>query len=91
MKVGDDRYRFQVTLRHEDTGWDHFANAWEVLGPDGEILATRVLGHPHVNEQPFTRSLSGVKIPKDIKVVTLRARDLVHGYGGRTLKVTLPE
>ena len=49
-------FDIDVTLRHADTGWDHYANRWEVIGPDGRVLATRVLYHPHVNEQPFTRS-----------------------------------
>ena len=83
-------YRFDVTLHHKDTGWDHYANAWEVLSPDGSLLAKRVLYHPHVNEQPFTRSLSAVKIPKDIKKVTIRGHDLVHKFGGRTITVELP-
>ena len=44
----------------------------------------------HVEEQPFTRSLSGVKIPDGITKVTVRAHDLVHEYGGKVVTVTLP-
>lgn len=86
---GDHSYRFDVTLKHADTGWDHYANRWEVLAPDGTILATRVLAHPHVNEQPFTRSLSGVKIPQEVKQVEIRGHDSVHAYGGRTITVKI--
>ena len=82
-----DSYTFNVTVKHNDTGWEHFANRWEVLLPNGKILATRKLMHPHIKEQPFTRSLSGIKIPKGIKFVIIRAHDLVHGYGGKKLKV----
>ena len=74
-------YRFDVTLLHEDEGWDHYADAWEVLDPDGNLLATRVLAHPHVNEQPFTRSLTGVEIPDGLTTVLIRGRDNVHGVG----------
>lgn len=80
---------FSVTVQHEDSGWDHFANQWEVLSLDGEILGVRVLHHPHVNEQPFTRSLTGVSIPPSIKTVRFRARDSVHGYGGKEVIVEL--
>jgi len=52
-----------VTLSHPDTGWDHYANSWEVRAPDGRHLDTRVLVHPHVTEQPFTRSLRLKTIP----------------------------
>jgi len=83
-------YSFHVTVQHADTGWDHYADKWDVVGPDGTILGTRVLLHPHVNEQPFTRSLSGVKIPADTKAVTVRAHDKVHGWGGKTITVDLP-
>lgn len=81
---------FNVTLKHADSGWDHYADKWEVLAPDGTVLGTRVLYHPHVNEQPFTRSLSGVKIPAGINQVTIRGRDSVHGFGGVEQQVTLP-
>jgi hypothetical protein len=83
-------WRFDVTVRHSDEGWDHYADAWDVLSPDGAVLATRVLLHPHEYEQPFTRSLTGVEIPAGIDAVSIRAHDSVHGYGGITLKVTLP-
>ena len=82
--------RFDVTVRHADEGWDHYANRWEILTPDGEILATRELLHPHDDEQPFTRSLTNVGIPADLSEVVVRAHDLVHEYGGTELVVELP-
>ena len=86
----DQGYRIEVTVRHADEGWDHYADRWEVLSPDGTVLATRVLHHPHVEEQPFTRSLNGVRIPEGIDEIIVRARDSRDGYGGRTLRVKLP-
>ncbi len=88
---GDRIFTFFVTLRHDDQGWDHYANKWEIVAPDGRLLGTRVLVHPHVEEQPFTRSLGGIKIEPDIQQVTIRAHDSVHGYGGKTMIVELPE
>jgi hypothetical protein len=82
-------FSFAVTLRHADTGWDHYADRWEVLTMDGEILATRTLFHPHVNEQPFTRSLSGVAVPAGTSSVRVRSHDSVHEYGGPELVVNL--
>ncbi len=87
---GERTYRFSATVRHADDGWDHYADRWVVLTPDGEALDTRVLHHPHENEQPFTRSLGGVEIPEGISRVRIRARDSVHGYGGREGTVELP-
>ena len=58
------------------------------MAPAGRVLATRVLLHPHVDEQPFTRSHS-VKIPRDVDEVTVRAHDKVHGYGGAEMTVAL--
>lgn len=74
-------WRFSVTVRHPDTGWEHYADKWQVLGPDGTVLGERVLLHPHVDEQPFTRSLSGVAIPSGTGQVTVRAHDSVDGWG----------
>jgi hypothetical protein len=81
---------FVVTLRHADEGWKHYANRWEVISPDGEVLGTRVLRHPHVEEQPFTRSLPGVEIPEASGELRIRAHDSVHGYGGKETLVTVP-
>ncbi len=83
--------RFSVTLEHADTGWEHYANQWDVVSLEGELIKSRVLYHPHVDEQPFTRSLAGVSIPKSIKQVKIRARDLKHGYSSREFLVELPE
>ena len=83
-------YNFEVTVSHNDTGWDHYADKWEILDEKGIILATRVLLHPHETEQPFTRGLSGVEIPDNTKWIQVRAHDVVHGYGGKIMKVNLP-
>lgn len=83
-------YEFNVTVQHTDEGWNHYADKWEVIDDQGTVLATRVLAHPHVNEQPFTRGLSGVKLPGKMATVTVRAHDSVHGYGGRTMTIDLP-
>ena len=86
---GPGLWRFDVAVRHDDAGWEHYADRWDVVGPDGTVLGTRVLLHPHETEQPFTRSLSGVAIPDGVTRVTVRAHDKVHGYGGREATVSL--
>jgi hypothetical protein len=90
-KQGSGAYRFDVTVRHADEGWDHYADNWQVVASDGAVLATRVLAHPHVGEQPFTRSLSGVAVPSGVRTVTVRAHDSVHGNGGAEVTVELPQ
>ena len=86
----DGSYGFNVTLRHDDKGWKHYADNWEILTPDGKLLGRRVLLHPHDTEQPFTRSLRGVVIPPGIKKVRIRGHDKVHNHGGKELVVELP-
>jgi len=78
---GAGGWTFTVSVRHADTGWDHYADGWEVLDGEGERLGYRELLHPHENEQPFTRSLSGVEIPEGTASVTIRAHDSEHGWG----------
>lgn len=82
-------FTISAEVEHGDDGWDHYANAWQVIGPDGSVIATRVLAHPHMNEQPFIRVLTDVSIPDNVSEVTIRARDLVHGFGGRTVTLTV--
>jgi hypothetical protein len=82
-------WRFDVTISHPDTGWDHYADGWRILDMEGNVLGLRVLAHPHVREQPFTRSLSGVVIPDDITQVQVQARDMPGGWNEATTIVTL--
>lgn len=90
-RASDGSYNFDVTVKSNDRGWDYFADAFEVLTPDGRVLGTRVLLHPHETEQPFTRELDGVKIPAGVERVVIRARHKPKGYGGKTLTVDLPK
>ncbi len=83
-------YSFTATVAHADTGWKHYADKFEILTPDGKVLGTRVLYHPHVDEQPFTRGLGNVSIPAGITSVVVRAWDNVHKAGEETFTVKLP-
>ena len=90
VREGTGTYRFDVTVKHGDEGWKHYANRWDVVGPDGTVLGTRELAHPHETEQPFTRSLQGVKIPEGVDQVSVRAHDSVHETGGAEMTVQVP-
>jgi len=86
----DGTWRIHVTVAHDDEGWDHYADRWEIRTEDGRLIGTRVLLHPHENEQPFTRSLGGLAIPEDVTTLVVKANDSVHGGGGAEFRVTLP-
>ena len=90
-RLTGDTWTFSVTLSHADTGWDDYADGWRVEGSDGTVLGYRELFHPHVDEQPFTRSLSGVAIPDGLTVVQIRARTNVDGWDSTTLPFRLPD
>ncbi len=66
-----------------------YADAWRVVGPDGTVYGERILAHDHANEQPFTRSQSGITIPDDVETVTIEGRDLEFGWGGATFELAL--
>lgn len=92
----ENSWTFHVTVEHPDTGWEDYADGWDVVLPDGEVIKpdpaspfTRLLLHPHENEQPFTRSQRGVIIPEGVSTVRVRAHDLVDGFGGREVVVDL--
>lgn len=92
----DGSWTFSVTVEHEDKGWEDYADGWDVVLPDGSAIKpdpespfTRLLLHPHENEQPFTRSQRGIEIPTGVETVTVRAHDLVDGFGGQEVAVDL--
>ena len=85
------RWTFHVTLKHDDTGWDHYADDWRIVDAKGTELGNRKLWHPHPDEQPFTRNLSNVTIPDDINTVFIEAHDKVHGWNPQRLEVNLQQ
>lgn len=86
---GGNRWSVNVTLQHADTGWDHYADNWRVVDGEGTTLGERVLHHPHVEEQPFTRGLGGVTVPEGTTTVYIEAHDNVHGWTATRLEVDL--
>lgn len=84
-------WTFSVTLRHGDTGWDDYADGWRVVAEDGTEFGLRTLFHPHVNEQPFTRSQSGIAIPEGVTRVFVEARTKTEGWGEMRFPVDLSD
>jgi len=79
-------WTFHVTLKHADSGWEHYADAWRIVDDEGNVIGKRVLFHPHEHEQPFTRSLSGVKLKEDA-IIYVEAHDKVHGWSKDRVKI----
>jgi hypothetical protein len=89
-ETADGIFTIAATVSSADTGWDKYADAWEVRAPDGTVLGTRELLHPHVDEQPFTRNLTGVEIPAGTETITVAARDSVEGFCGEPFDAPIP-
>jgi len=85
--VGEARYRFDVTLIHDDDGEDGYANWWQVESLDGTRLGRRELAHAH-GTQEFTRSAE-VDVPAGLSCVVVRGHDQTHEYGGRAMLVNV--
>lgn len=82
-------WRINVTLSHADTGWEHYADGWEVQDAAGNRLGYRELMHPHVHEQPFTRSLFDIMVPDGTRELFIRARCSQDGWSDHLTKITL--
>jgi hypothetical protein len=94
----DGTWTFHVTVAHPDTGWEDYVDGWDVVAPDGTVLKvnpedpfTRLLLHPHVDEQPFNRSQRGITIPEEVTQVVVRAHDILAGFGGQEVLVDLEQ
>ena len=85
----DGSWCFSAAVRHNDEGWEHYANGWEVVDLQGNQLGNRPLAHPHDTEQPFTRSQCNIDIPEAISTVAVRAKCNQHGFGGKAVVIDL--
>lgn len=85
-----DTFDFDVTVSSPYDTPQRYADAFRVEGKDGAVFGERRLLHDHAGEQPFTRDLYGVRIPRGVRSVVVQARDRKYGYGGRKLEVPLP-
>ncbi|CEM32708.1 unnamed protein product [Vitrella brassicaformis CCMP3155] len=73
------KYMIGVTLETSDVDCTHYANWWEVLSEDGELLYRRILRHSHAATQPFTRySEDDVSLEEDQEII-VRAHMHVDG------------
>lgn len=87
---GGNSFDFDVTISSPYDTAERYADAFRVMGIDGKSYGERILIHDHADEQPFTRDLYNVTIPRGVQKVIVQARDKKYGYGGKTMEVVLP-
>jgi hypothetical protein len=87
---GPGTFDFDVTVSSPYDTPQRYADGFRVMGKDGVVFGERKLLHDHAGEQPFTRDLHGVTIPRGVRSVIVQARDQKYGYGGKTFEVGLP-
>jgi hypothetical protein len=92
----DGQWTFHVSIEHKDVNWYDYVDGWDVVLPDGSAIKpdpfgkyTRHIRHPHVHEQPFTRTQKEIQIPEGTDRVTIRAHDKKDGWGGEEIEVLL--
>jgi len=81
----DGEYTFNVTISSPDLGCNQYANWWEIIDLDGNLLYRRILGHSHVDEQPFTRSGGPVVISENTEIY-IRAHMNTTSYGSKVFR-----
>lgn len=84
---GTGSWSLDVTLSSQYDSPERYADGWRVLDADGTVLGEHTLTHDHADEQPFTRTQSGLEIPDGVDVITVQGKDTENGYGGQTLEV----
>ncbi|MEO5652793.1 MAG: hypothetical protein ABIN79_08300 [Marmoricola sp.] len=86
----DGGWTLDVTLSSQYDSAQRYADGWRVLDANGKVLGEQTLTHDHADEQPVTRTQTGLEIPDGVDVITVEGRDTENGYGGATLEVEVP-
>ncbi len=81
-----NNYTLKVQIQSPDTSCDQRADWWEVITPDGQLLARKSIGTLHQDEQPFSDALSPVSITPD-QTVLIRAHFRGDYFSGADLLV----
>lgn len=84
----ENQYTFNVTISSPDLGCQQYADWWEIIDLDGNLVYRRILAHSHVNEQPFSRGGGPVQISEDTEVY-VRAHMNTTGYGTTVFRGTV--
>ena len=85
-----DSHTFAVTISSPDTGCDQYADWWEVITPEGDLLYRRILAHSHIDEQPFERTGGPVNVAPD-QTVIVRAHMHPSGYGPQAMQGSITD
>lgn len=91
LETEKNTWSVNITLKHADSGWQHYADRWRIVDSGGQIFGERVLLHPHVNEQPFTRALNGILIPETAHIIYIEVHDSKHGWSDSKLEIDIDE
>jgi hypothetical protein len=86
----DNNYQFAVEVKSPDQGCDLYADWWEALTEEGDLIYRRILTHSHRDEQPFVRSGGPILIDSEM-VILIRAHMHPDGYGGIVLIGSIAE
>ncbi len=78
-------YQFSVEVASPDEGCHQYADWWEVVDEEGNLIYRRILAHSHTSEQPFVRSGGPVELTPE-RTVWVRAHMNPGGYGGQAMR-----
>lgn len=79
----------EVVLKHDDDGWEHYADSVAIFTTAGEKLANVAIKRPHAGHDYISVRLNNLDLPEGTEALIIKGNCSIDGWVGQPVTVSL--